>query len=288
MGRIYESLKRAETERRHLGISGEDVAAVSDLWSELTPQTFELEDALSATIEVPPRSSLIAMTDPRCLAAEKFRVLVTRLENLRNEVELKSLLITSSVANEGKTVISGNLAITLAKHSRSRVLLVEGDLHRPALAQLLGLSRVQGLSHWWSTPKDKISHYIYKINGMSLWFLGAGESFDQPSQILQSDKFAETFAKLSGSFDWILVDSTPMLPTADVNQWSRLVDGTLLVVREGVAPIKALQHGLASLDKPRIVGVVFNDTTEFDERKYAAPYFNNSKHSAKNSRKHRS
>jgi capsular exopolysaccharide synthesis family protein len=282
MGRLYESLKRAERERRQLGVPDDEVAHPPELGG-LVSQGSELEECLLATMEIPAKSHLVAMIDPRCLAAEKFRALVTRLQHLRNERELKSLLITSSTVNEGKTFVTGNLAVTLAKHFDARVLVVEGDLHRPALHSLLGLSRLQGLSHWWSMRKDNIAHYVYKINEMPLWFLGAGESCDRPSQILQSTELADAFTGLSGSFDWILVDSTPMLPTVDVNLWSRLVDGMLLVVREGVAPVKALEQGLASLDNPKLVGIVLNETSEFDQGKYTDQYYGSPRSGKKNS-----
>ena len=73
-------------------------------------------------------------------------------------------------------------------------------------------------------------------------------------------------------FEWTVVDSTPMLPIVDVNLWSKLVDGTLLVVREGMAPVKALKKGLASLDNPKLVGVVLNEATDFDQSKYSDHY----------------
>jgi capsular exopolysaccharide synthesis family protein len=277
MSRLYESLKRAEMESGQPEVSP-NAGHAPDLSGGPAAALFELENLLSATMDVPSQSHLIALIDPRCLAAEKFRVLVTRLQNLRKDQELKSLLVTSSVINEGKTFVAGNLAVTLANHSGSRVLLVEGDLHRPALKSLLGLTGLQGLSHWWSSGKGNIAQYVYKINGMPLWFLGAGEACDQPSQILQSAEFAEAFAQLEGAFDWILVDSTPMLPTGDVNLWSRLVDGMLLVVREGIAPIKALQRGLASVDKPKLVGIVLNEASELGHSKYADQYYQNLSH----------
>ena len=94
------------------------------------------------------------------------------------------------------------------------------------------------------------------------------EPCDQPSEILQSTEFAEAFGQLSGHFDWILVDSPPMLPTVDVNLWSRLVDGMLLVVREGVTSVKTLEQGIASLDSPKFVGVVLNDNSDLAGKKY--------------------
>ena len=99
-------------------------------------------------------SRLVALTDPKSLGAEKFRALVARLENLREKGELKSLQITSSVINEGKSLVAANLAITLVKHFGYKVLLVEGDLHRPTLTTLLGLSDLEGINQWWRSREE--------------------------------------------------------------------------------------------------------------------------------------
>jgi protein-tyrosine kinase len=268
MGRLYESLKRAEAEQWQ-GISGiGEFTQAPDLKSGLFTEPLQLESVLTATMETSGKSHLVALTDPNGLAAEKFRALVARLEHVRNERELKSILITSGVTNEGKTLIAGNLAVTLSKHFGLKVLVIEGDLRRPSLGSLFGLKRLQGLHHWWSSRNEKIAHYVYKINGMPLWFLGAGEPFDQPAQILQSTEFCEAFGQLSGPFDWVLVDSTPMLPSVDVNLWSRLVDGILLVARIGVVPVQALEQGIASLDSPRFVGIVLNEDSDFAGKDY--------------------
>jgi capsular exopolysaccharide synthesis family protein len=268
MGRLYDSLMRAETERRQAGPVLNEVTSTPDFSSSFMTEPLLLESVSTATIEISGKSNLIALTDPRSLAAEKFRALAARLEHLRNERELKSILVTSSMMSEGKTLTTGNLAVTLSKHCGSKVLVIEGDLRRPSLSALLGLKQRQGLHHWWSSRKENIAHYVYKINGMPLWFLGAGEPSDQPSEILQSAEFAEAFGQLSGPFDWILVDAPPMLPTVDVNLWSRLVDGVLLVVREGITPVKALEQGISSLDSPKFVGVVLNDNSDLAGKKY--------------------
>jgi capsular exopolysaccharide synthesis family protein len=215
------------------------------------------------------------LTDPRGLGAEKFRALVTRLENLRKERDLKSLQITSAAVNEGKTLVAANLAVTLAKHTGSRILLVEGDLHRPTLASIFGLGQLKGIGQWWSAreEKERITHYVYRLNEIPLWFLGAGATPDHPSQILQSARFAETFSRMASWFDWIVVDSTPMLPMVDTNLWSRLVDGTLVVVREGVTPIHSLKKGFESLDNPKLIGMVLNEASEYDHTNYADQYY---------------
>jgi protein-tyrosine kinase len=274
MSRLYEALRRMEKEQRRPGedVAPEPAESVELLGSVLT-ESVEFDQAPPAKINVTPSSRLVALSEPKSLGAEKFRALVMRLESHRQQRELKCLQITSGVINEGKTLVAANLALTLAKHSGCKVLLVEGDLHRPALASLLGISQLPGLTHWWTGQEPSIDRYLYRLDELPLWFLGAGAVCDQPSQILQSARFTEAFTRLNGSFDWIVIDSTPLLPTVDANLWSRLVDGMLLVVREGVAPVKALKSGLASLDNPKLVGVVLNEASDFNHIDYADQYY---------------
>jgi capsular exopolysaccharide synthesis family protein len=230
----------------------------------------------SVSVKVSPESRLVALTEPNTLGAEKFRALVTRLDNLRKQHELKSFQVTSSVVNEGKSLVAGNVAVTLAKYSGSRTLLIEGDLHRPTLSTLLGLTELHGVSQWWSGQDADLARFVRKLDGMPLWFLSAGNTCNRPSDILRSERFAKAFARLADQFEWIVVDSTPMLPIVDVNLWSRLVDGTLLVVREGVAPIKALKKGLQALDHPRLIGAVMNDVSGSDHEHYDGQYYGSS------------
>ena len=259
------------------------VTAVSPGWTEPKDEGQELNVVLQEVVEtkecrsVPvsalPESRLVAFTDPNSLGAEKFRALVTRLDHLRKQKELESFQVTSSVVNEGKTLVSGNVAVTLAKYSGSKTLLIEGDLHRPTLAGLLGLSELHGMSQWWSGQDPDLTQFVYKLDDMPLWFLPAGKPCDRPSEILQSTRFKKTFKQLVAQFEWVVVDSTPMLPIVDVNLWSRLVDGTLLVVREGVAPVKALKKGLQALDHPKLIGVVMNEASGSDQANYDGQYY---------------
>jgi capsular exopolysaccharide synthesis family protein len=247
---------------------------------EVLPKPVETLEARSVPVKVLPESRLVALTDPNSLGAEKFRALVTRLDYLRKQRELKSFQVTSSVINEGKTVVAGNVAVTLAKYSGSKTLLIEGDLHRPSLAALLGLSELDGVSQWWSGKDQELAEFVHRLNHMPLWFLSAGRPCDRPSDILRSPRFEKAFTQLASQFEWIVVDSTPMLPIADVNLWSRLVDGTLLVVREGRAPIKALKKGLQALDHPKLIGVVMNDVSESDQANYDGQYYGLGRHQA--------
>ena len=285
MSRLYEAMRRIELERgtapapdtsqtaAPLAPAASVPPEMPELLKGLRPAALDLRGARPARVEVSVASRLVAITEPRSLGAEKFRSLATRLVNLRRERELKSLQVTSSIVGEGKSLVSANLALTFAMESSSKVLLVEGDMHRPSLSTRLGLSQLTGISQWWRADQQPITQFLYKLNNWPLWFLAAGGASEQPSQILQSGRFAEAFLKLSGAFDWVIVDSTPMLPTVDSNLWSRLVDGTLLVVRENVAFVNALKKGLQSLDNPKLVGIVLNEASEFNRANYEDQYY---------------
>ncbi len=275
MSRLYDTLRRMELQRGNS--DPVQIASLQpvELVNSAMSAPSELEGVRTAKVNISQKARLVALSDPRGLGAEKFRALVTRLEHQRKERELRSLLIASAVGNEGKTLVAGNLAVTLAKHTASRVLIVEGDLHLPKLAPLFGLGQLQGLGEWWSAreEKERISQYIYRLNEIPIWFLGAGAVSDPPSQILQSARFAETFVRLASWFDWVVVDSAPISPLVDASLWSRLVDGMLLVVREGATPIRALKKSFESLDNPKLIGMVLNEASEFDRTNYADQYY---------------
>jgi capsular exopolysaccharide synthesis family protein len=240
--------------------------------TEPRPNTPPAVEEPSVLIKGSPESRLVAFTNPNCLGAEKFRALVARLDDMRKQGALKSFQVTSSIMNEGKTLVAGNVAVTLAKYSGTKTLLIEGDMHRPALAALLGLEELRGVGDWWSGQDAKLGNYIHRLNHLPLWFLPAGQFRDRPSDIISSVRFARAFAQLAKQFEWIVVDSTPMQPIVDVNLWSKLVDGTLLVVREGITPVHALKKGLQALIRPRLIGVVMNDAAGPDQKRYSEQY----------------
>lgn len=279
MSRLYKALQRMEGERRPGAESVTETTRPIDFLSDVLSERAHTEEPPSSKThaeehpslpaDFSPKTRLLALTDSQSLGAEKFRALATRLCNLRRQREMKSLQITSSSAGEGKTLIAGNLAATIAAQSGSRVLLVDGDLQRSALTLLFGAGESRGLNHWWSRQDGDLTHYVYKMQDLPLWFLGSDRVCDQPSQILQSARFVEAFNRLADRFDWIIVDSAPMLPTVCANQWSRLLDGTLLVVREGVTLVNDLKKGLEALDNPKLVGIVFNESSELSRTTYA-------------------
>ena len=219
-----------------------------------------------------PSPRLVALSSERSLGAEKFRVLGARLSNIRLSKNLGVLQVTSSVVGEGKTLTSVNLAMTLAKRFDQKVLLAEGDLRKPAVCKMLGMTDKPGIGEWWEQPERPISDFILRIGETGMCLLPAGD-VAHPASVLQSPRIAELITALAKQFDWIIIDTPPLLPMADSNLWSRLSDGTLLVVRKGTVSRTALKKAVESIDNPKLVGIVLNDASDYDRVNYYDQYY---------------
>jgi capsular exopolysaccharide synthesis family protein len=211
----------------------------------------------SRQIAVPHENVLVSLQDSEGLAAEEFRFLGVRLQHLRRDRPLKKLLITSTIPQEGKSVVSANLACTLARNSQQRTLLVEGDVRRPALSQMLGLGPIPGICEYLKDERPLITS-IYSLEDSGLWFLPAGNAPKNPLELLQSGRLPAMLDLLTTWFDWIVIDSPPVIPLADTSVWMRLADGILLVVRQGITEKKQLERGLEALENKKVIGALLN------------------------------
>ena len=203
---------------------------------------------------------LAVLSDAPNMGAEKIRMLTTRLCHLQRKKGLKTVLITSSIKDEGKSVLAANIAISLAG-TQQRVLLLDGDCHQSSLAALLGTTELAGLEGWWRLDRP-IANYLTKMRTLPLWFLAAGRPFRQTVEMLQSPRLSALLSQLADTFDWVIIDSPPLAPLADAGIWSNLADATLLVVRPKRTPTKVLSKVLDSIDKRKLLGVVMNDCTD--------------------------
>jgi capsular exopolysaccharide synthesis family protein len=301
MSRIFEALQRSESER-----SGTPLAPAA-LATELlqvvereasagasrdfpahelapqdpveTPEDFaenefaghDLSQFQSLPVSLPSDSKLVCLTAPESFGAEKFRFLGVRLRQLQHNRPLKKLLITSTIPEEGKSTVSANLATILARRQQPKILLLEGDLRRPSLSKQFGLGRLPGLSEWLQGEPRSIKD-IYRLEGPNLWFLPAGRPPENPLELMQSGRLSELLNQLSGWFDWIIIDSPPILPLADTSVWARLADGILLVTREGTTKKRTLQRGLQALEQSKFLGAVVNSSTNTDHSNYYQRY----------------
>lgn len=273
MSRVYEALRQSEAEagRPATLLEVDSLAAVH---TTAAPDNGADNLALAASFHCypPPQARLVALTEDDSLGAEKFQVLRARIRTLGERQQVRKIVITSAAPGEGKTLVSMNLAVSLAKHTNEKILLLEGDLRKPTFSECLRLQAARGIGEWF-TSNEPITKFLYHLDGLQLWLLPGGMSRDSPLKVLQSSRFLEAYKQLSEHFDWILVDAPPLQPMADLNFWAHQTDGLLLVCREGRTPRTALKKGLEMLDTPRLLGVVINCAHAAESSYYHRYYY---------------
>lgn len=296
MSRLFEALQRSEAER--FGTTVQQMpSTAADLLQ--AAEAIDLPSSPATHDEMPPDAAppigatdaepasleglrslepfptldgrLVSISQQDGLGAEKFRLLGVRLRNMRANRVLKRILVTSTIPEEGKSVVSANLGVVLARGGRTKTVLVEGDLRRPTLANRFGLGKLPGLVDALAGHKT-LNEVIYQLEPSGLCCIPAGHPPDNPLELMQSGRAAAALNALSQFFEWIIVDSPPILPLADTVLWSKLVDGVLLVAREGKTEKRQLLKGLELLDRNLMLGVVLNGSTSTDHKNYYQRY----------------
>ena len=220
---------------------------------------------------LPHDSKLVSAIEKESLAAEKFRFLGVRLRQMQQKRKLKRLLITSTIPEEGKSTVAANLACTLASRRDHKVLLLEGDLRRPTLRQKFGLGKLAGLTEYLQgdiSPEQA----IYRFDALGVWFLPAGTPSAHPLELLQGNRLSLIMEQLNAWFDWIVIDSPPVLPLADTSVWSRAADGILLVTRAGVTDREQLKRGLETIESSKLLGALINSSVNAAHSDYYQRY----------------
>jgi capsular exopolysaccharide synthesis family protein len=222
------------------------------------------------SVSIAEESHLVSVGKEESLGAEKFRFLGVRLRQLRQSRPLKKILITSTIPQEGKSTVAANLACTLARRRQQKTLLLEGDLRRPTVATKFGLGRIPGLCEWLSGQTAGIN--LYHLESLGLWILPAGAAPQNPLELMQAGKLSPLMNQLEAWFDWIVIDSPPVLPLADASVWSRLADGILLVTRKGTTEKRQLLRGIETLDKSKLLGALVNSSSNASHTDYYQRY----------------
>ncbi len=203
-----------------------------------------------------PEDRTVSINDPGSIGAELLRTLASRLRHAQTRHVLKKLLVTSAVPGEGKSLVSANLAITLALQNK-RVLLIDGDLRSSSLSRWLDIVDESFVSTWCDGGTHRLP-LLRKAEGLPLWVIPAGKPLETPGNILQSAEFAEGLSSIERDFDWIILDSPPLVPFGDAGILSHLADAIVLVTRRGVTPKTTLSDALKSIDKNKIIATILN------------------------------
>lgn len=220
---------------------------------------------------------LVTLTAPDTFAAERYQGLRMKLEQLRAEKALRVIAVTSPGAGDGKTLTSINLAGVLARESDARILLIDADLRRSSVSEQLGLEAgAAGLADLIASSKKQLPELVRRPDKCGFDVLPAGSSSRSVQKLFRAERFAQILAEARERYDYVLLDTAPLVPVFDAAVLARQVDGVILVVAAEKTPRKLLGAALDLLDASKVVGIVFNADTSplfgYNNRAYR-PYF---------------
>ena len=188
---------------------------------------------------------------------EEFRTLRSRLNLVRKKLQLNKILITSPLPEEGKTLVSANLAQAVLWQHKQQILLVDGDMRTPSLHIPLGAPAEPGLSDY---LKDEADEYAVIKRGSenNLFFIPAGKPSPNANELIGNGRLKLLLDRLTPVFDWIIVDSPPVILLSDARLMGELCDGVLMVVKAGSTPFDLAQTAFNEFREKRFLGVVLN------------------------------
>jgi len=216
---------------------------------------------------------LILLTEPTAPECEQYRTLRARLFHAAEKRETQVVVITSALAGEGKTSTALNLALAIAQSKGNRVLVIDGDLRRPNIASYLGMRPKAGLSEVLKGEIDALDSIIC-VEEPELYVLPVSHQATNPTELLSGERFAEAVSELRDYFDFILIDSPPVLPFADSRLLSNHSDAVILVIRPEKAPYQTVEKAVEILPSGRILGVVLNVAGRVRETDYYDYHYN--------------
>jgi capsular exopolysaccharide synthesis family protein len=218
-------------------------------------------------VEIPAsREELAVLRQPRGVIAEQYRRLRNSIQALNPDGAPRTVVLTSAVRGEGKSVGTLNLACSLCELPRMRVLVVDADLHRPSLESFLSLPRRKGLAEL-LRGKLHIDQAVRKTSIEGLSIVGAGARPRNPSELLGSERVRTVLHALKQRFDYVLLDTPPALAINDASLLGGLADGIVLVVRLGMTPRHLVEQAGNLLENlgGNLLGAVLTGAGEEDQ-----------------------
>ena len=234
---------------------------VSSLAVESQDDVVDLEEIIAAAREIPYKplkeALIVHPLRPREAPAEEFKTLRTRLDHLQRLQPLHTLVISSASPAEGKSFTAINLAITQSQLAEKRVLLADFDFRRPSIHSSFQIPCCPGITDY-LTGKARLSEIMCRVAETNLYILPAGESVPNPLELLNLRECKTLIDDLRNHFDWVILDSPPLLFAADANLLSTMCDGTILVVRISTTTYDSVTRAMQSLCENNVLGVVVN------------------------------
>jgi capsular exopolysaccharide synthesis family protein len=275
MSRIHDALKRAEQERAtstggyvDTSLAPPEVQPVSmpplvqstaAAPSMAAGFTYEALLARCPQANWTPdlRTMLFFEDDENRIGAEEFRTLRSRLYQIREKLPLKRLMVTSALPKEGKSFVTGNLGQVLVRQHGRRALIIDADLRSPGLHRHLGAQQTPGLSEYLMGECDEFS-VLQRGPMENLFFLPAGRLAASPSELLANGRLKLFLQRVEPLFDWIIMDTPPVIPVADSTSLANFCDGVLMVVRSNMTPSDLARRAREEFQDKLLLGVILN------------------------------
>lgn len=281
MSRIHDALKRAEQERatstgshvepifnqpeRPDEVQREDMPSLQpSSGATFTPTlasglNYEalLARCPQAAWNPDPLTMLFFQDDDSRTGAEEFRTLRSRLYQIREKMALKRLLVTSALPKEGKSLVAANLAQVMVRQHGRRALLIDTDLRNPGMHRLLGAAQSPGLAEYLLGECDEFSALQHGPME-NLFFLAAGRAVPSAPELLANGRLKLLLQRVEPLFDWIILDSSPVIPVSDATLVAGACDGILMVVRSNQTPSDLARQAREEFPDKLLLGVVLN------------------------------
>jgi len=234
------------------------------------PEARHITPASSAAARKRIDPSLVSLVDPDGFEADLFRLLRTRILFPQAGQPPRTILVTSALPEEGKSFVSANLAINMARHVDQHVLLVDCDLRRPSIHTRFGFNGVKGLSEYLA-EREGLPALLLKSGVEKLTILPSGDPPQNPSELITSAKMAALIQELRARYHdrYIILDSPPPAMAPETSAISKWVDGILIVVKYGATPMDLVEELMAQLDREKIIGAVINKFSVREFRRYS-------------------
>ena len=199
---------------------------------------------------------LVIASRPEQSTVEQYRKLAAVLHHAQVERDLKVVMVSSAVSGDGKTLTSTNLALTLSESYRRRVLLIDADLRRPSVHEVFQVKNQNGLTECLAAETEHRLPLIQASPYLSLLLAGRPDS--DPMSGLTSARMQRLIAEAAATFDWVIIDTPPVVLLPDANLLAAMVDAAILVIGAGKTPYKLITRAIDALGRNKILGVVLN------------------------------
>jgi len=204
-----------------------------------------------------PRTMLFFQDDDTRVGAEEFRTLRSRLYQIREKMPLKRLLVTSALPKEGKSFVAANLAQVMVRQHGRRVLVIDADLRNPGMHRHLGAPQSPGLGDYLLGECDELAT-LQRGSMENLFFMPAGKISGSAPELLSNGRLKVLLQRVEPWFDWIIIDSSPVIPVSDATLVAGFCDGILMVVRSNSTPSDLARRARAEFPDKLLLGVVLN------------------------------